>query len=70
MNVRIPASKLIGFLGLGDFIPGRGCQREVGDFPSARAIHEFRASPAVVYFASDDSKWVNGETLYIAGGYR
>ena len=27
-------------------------------------------APAVVYFASDDSKWVSGETLYIAGGYR
>jgi 3-oxoacyl-[acyl-carrier protein] reductase len=27
-------------------------------------------APAVAYFASDDSKWVTGETLYIAGGYR
>ena len=27
-------------------------------------------APAVVYFASDDSKWVTGETLYIAGGFR
>lgn len=27
-------------------------------------------APAVVFFASDDSKWVTGETLYIAGGYR
>jgi len=27
-------------------------------------------APAVVYFASDDSKWVTGETLYISGGYR
>jgi 3-oxoacyl-[acyl-carrier protein] reductase len=27
-------------------------------------------APAVVYFASDDSKWVTGETLYLAGGYR
>lgn len=27
-------------------------------------------APAVVYFASDDSKWVTGEALYIAGGYR
>ena len=27
-------------------------------------------APAVVYFASDDSKWVTGETLCIAGGYR
>jgi 3-oxoacyl-[acyl-carrier protein] reductase len=27
-------------------------------------------APAVVYFASDASKWVTGELLYIAGGYR
>jgi 3-oxoacyl-[acyl-carrier protein] reductase len=27
-------------------------------------------APAVTYFASDDSKWVTGETLYIAGGFR
>jgi 3-oxoacyl-[acyl-carrier protein] reductase len=27
-------------------------------------------APAVTFFASDDSKWITGETLYIAGGYR
>jgi 3-oxoacyl-[acyl-carrier protein] reductase len=27
-------------------------------------------APAVVFFASDDSKWVTGETLFIAGGQR
>jgi 3-oxoacyl-[acyl-carrier protein] reductase len=27
-------------------------------------------APAAVYLASADSKWVTGETLYIAGGYR
>jgi 3-oxoacyl-[acyl-carrier protein] reductase len=27
-------------------------------------------APVVAFFASDDSKWVTGETLYIAGGYR
>jgi 3-oxoacyl-[acyl-carrier protein] reductase len=27
-------------------------------------------APAVAFFASDDSKWITGETLYIAGGYR
>jgi 3-oxoacyl-[acyl-carrier protein] reductase len=26
--------------------------------------------PAAVFFASDDSRWITGETLYIAGGYR
>jgi 3-oxoacyl-[acyl-carrier protein] reductase len=27
-------------------------------------------APAVTFFASDDARWVTGETLYIAGGYR
>jgi 3-oxoacyl-[acyl-carrier protein] reductase len=27
-------------------------------------------APAAVFLASDDSKWITGETLYIAGGYR
>jgi len=27
-------------------------------------------APAVVYFASNDSKWVTGETLFITGGFR
>jgi 3-oxoacyl-[acyl-carrier protein] reductase len=26
--------------------------------------------PAAVFFASDDSSWITGETLYITGGYR
>jgi 3-oxoacyl-[acyl-carrier protein] reductase len=27
-------------------------------------------APAVVFFASDDSKWITGETLYVSGGFR
>jgi 3-oxoacyl-[acyl-carrier protein] reductase len=27
-------------------------------------------APAAVFFASDDSKWISGETLIIAGGFR
>src|SRR5262249_38504278 len=27
-------------------------------------------APAAVFLASDDSDWITGETLYIAGGYR
>jgi 3-oxoacyl-[acyl-carrier protein] reductase len=27
-------------------------------------------APAVVFFASDDSKWMTGEVMYISGGYR
>ncbi|MBM0744488.1 SDR family oxidoreductase [Phormidium sp. CLA17] len=27
-------------------------------------------APAVVFFASSDSAWITGETLYITGGLR
>jgi 3-oxoacyl-[acyl-carrier protein] reductase len=27
-------------------------------------------APAVLFLASDDAKWISGETLHIAGGYR
>jgi 3-oxoacyl-[acyl-carrier protein] reductase len=27
-------------------------------------------APAVVFLASDDAKWISGETLYISGGYK
>ncbi|HTW93582.1 MAG TPA: glucose 1-dehydrogenase [Tepidisphaeraceae bacterium] len=27
-------------------------------------------APAIVFFASDDSKWITGETLFISGGFR
>jgi 3-oxoacyl-[acyl-carrier protein] reductase len=27
-------------------------------------------APVAVFFASDDSKWITGETLLIAGGLR
>ena len=27
-------------------------------------------APAVVFLSSDDSSWITGETLYVAGGYR
>jgi len=27
-------------------------------------------APAAVFFASDDSSWITGETLFIAGGLR
>jgi 3-oxoacyl-[acyl-carrier protein] reductase len=27
-------------------------------------------APAVAFFASDDSSWITGESLYISGGYR
>jgi 3-oxoacyl-[acyl-carrier protein] reductase len=27
-------------------------------------------APVVTFLASDDSRWVTGETLYVAGGFR
>jgi len=27
-------------------------------------------APAVVFFASDDAKWITGETLFVTGGFR
>ena len=38
--------------------------------PLGRVGHTDDIAPAAVFFASDDSKWVTGETLLIAGGLR
>lgn len=38
--------------------------------PLGRIGHPNDIAPAVVFFASDDAKWITGETLYISGGYR
>src|SRR5207248_6900521 len=38
--------------------------------PLGRVGHTDDIAPAVVFFASDDSKWITGETLLIAGGLR
>lgn len=38
--------------------------------PLGRIGHVNDIAPAVVFFASDDAKWITGETLYISGGYR
>ncbi len=35
-----------------------------------RVGHPDDIAPAVVYFATDDSKWVTGETLFVTGGFR
>jgi 3-oxoacyl-[acyl-carrier protein] reductase len=35
-----------------------------------RVGHPDDIAPAVVFFASDDSKWVTGETLFVTGGFR
>jgi 3-oxoacyl-[acyl-carrier protein] reductase len=41
-----------------------------GKTPLGRIGQVDDIAPAAVYFASDDSKWITGETLYIAGGLR
>jgi 3-oxoacyl-[acyl-carrier protein] reductase len=38
--------------------------------PLGRVGHTDDIAPAAVFFASDDSKWITGETLVIAGGLR
>jgi 3-oxoacyl-[acyl-carrier protein] reductase len=40
------------------------------DTPLGRFGQPEDVGPAVVFFASDDSRWITGETLYISGGYR
>jgi 3-oxoacyl-[acyl-carrier protein] reductase len=38
--------------------------------PLGRIGQPEEIAPAAVFLASDDSSWITGETLYIAGGYR
>ena len=53
-----------GFLG-GDF------QRQFeAEAPLGRIGQPRDVAPAVVFLASDDSSWITGEALYVAGGYR
>jgi 3-oxoacyl-[acyl-carrier protein] reductase len=48
-----------------DFRKGFEAQAPLGRIGKPKDI-----APAAVYLASDDSGWITGETLYIAGGYR
>jgi 3-oxoacyl-[acyl-carrier protein] reductase len=38
--------------------------------PLGRIGQPADVAPAVVFFASDDSRWITGESLTIAGGFR
>lgn len=52
-------------LSSGDFRKQLEAQTPLGRIGEPKDI-----APAAVFFASDDSRWITGETLYIAGGYR
>ena len=41
-----------------------------GKSPLGRIGNPDDIAPAVVFLASDDAKWITGETLYISGGMR
>ena len=49
----------------GDFAKGYVAAAKLG-----RIGHPDDIAPAVLYFATDDSKWVTGETLFVTGGFR
>jgi 3-oxoacyl-[acyl-carrier protein] reductase len=52
-------------LSSGDFRKQIEAQTPLGRIGQPRDI-----APAAVFLASDDSRWITGETLYIAGGFR
>ncbi len=52
-------------------IAGSDFQRQIeAQTPLGRIGQPRDIGPAAVFLASDDSDWITGETLYIAGGYR
>ncbi len=52
-------------------IAGSDFQKQlVSQTPLGRIGQPQDIAPAVVYLASDDSRWVTGETFYISGGVR
>jgi 3-oxoacyl-[acyl-carrier protein] reductase len=52
-------------LSSGEFRKGFESQAPLGRIGRPEDI-----APAAVFLASDDSRWITGETLYIAGGFR
>jgi 3-oxoacyl-[acyl-carrier protein] reductase len=52
-------------------IAGSDFQRQIeAQTPLGRIGRPRDIGPAAVFLSSDDSAWITGETLYIAGGYR
>src|SRR2546430_1121760 len=54
----------------GGFMEGDFVKTLESQTPLGRVGEPADIAPAAVFFASDDSKWVTGETLLIAGGLR
>jgi 3-oxoacyl-[acyl-carrier protein] reductase len=54
----------------GGFTEGEVRQTFESQTPLGRIGQPEDIAPAAVFFASDDSKWITGETLLIAGGLR
>jgi 3-oxoacyl-[acyl-carrier protein] reductase len=54
----------------GGFIDGDMRKMFEAQTPLGRVGETEDIAPAAVFFASDDSKWITGETLLIAGGLR
>ncbi len=54
----------------GGFLEGDFRKNVEAQTPLGRIGQPDDIAPAAVFFASDDSKWITGETLLIAGGLR
>ena len=54
----------------GGFLEGDFRKNVEAQTPLGRIGQPEDIAPAAVFFASDDSKWITGETLLIAGGLR
>jgi 3-oxoacyl-[acyl-carrier protein] reductase len=54
----------------GGFTEGEFRKMFESQAPLGRVGEPKDIAPAAVFFASDDSSWVTGETLFIAGGLR
>ena len=58
-----------GFVTAG-FSEGEVRQRFESQAPLGRVGQPDDIAPAAVFLASDDSKWITGETIRVAGGFR
>jgi 3-oxoacyl-[acyl-carrier protein] reductase len=69
LQFAIPAPILFDAMA-GGFIEGEFRKSLESQTPLGRIGQPDDIAPAAVFFASDDSKWITGEILIIAGGLR